>query len=59
MNWLRNMKIFQKLMLSFLLMSVLVGFVGYQGISGIGKAKENIDNLYNRANLRGEAHQGG
>jgi len=26
MNWLRNMKIFQKLMLSFLLMSVLVGF---------------------------------
>ena len=48
MNWLRNMKIFQKLMLSFLLMSVLVAFVGYQGISGIGKAKDNIENLYDR-----------
>jgi len=42
------MKISQKLMLSFLLMSVLVGFVGYQGISGIGKAKDNIENLYDR-----------
>jgi methyl-accepting chemotaxis protein len=47
MQWFRNLKMAQKLIYSFLLISVLVGAVGYIGIKSMDKINDNAISMYN------------
>jgi methyl-accepting chemotaxis protein len=55
MAWFKNRKTATKLLLAFGLMAVLVGFVGYQGIHGMGQVNVTMKILYERDAL-GEIH---
>ena len=55
MNWYRNRKTVTKLMVAFVFMAVLLGVVGYQGLSAAGKLSGVIDELYNKHMLAGAA----
>jgi len=47
MNWFKNLKIVQKLMLSFMIISLFVGVVGFVGIYNMGKINNNASEMYN------------
>jgi methyl-accepting chemotaxis protein len=55
MNWYRNRKTMTKLMVAFVFMAVLLGVVGYQGLSAAGKLSGAIDELYSKHMLAGAA----
>jgi methyl-accepting chemotaxis protein len=46
MNWYRNRKTVTKLMIAFALMAVMMGAVGYQGLTAAGRLNGMIDDLY-------------
>ena len=46
MTWFKNLKVSVKLISGFALMAVLLGGVGWLGISSLGTANENIENIY-------------
>ena len=48
MNWYRNRKTVTKLMVAFVFMAVLLGVVGYQGLSGAGKLSGALNDIYNK-----------
>ncbi|MFL0194372.1 methyl-accepting chemotaxis protein [Clostridium sp. WILCCON 0269] len=52
MNWFSNLKIFKKLMLSFMVMVLFTCLVGIVSINKIGKVNLSLDNMYN-LNLKG------
>jgi len=52
MTWFKNLKTMAKLMLGFGTMAVLMGVVGYQGVTGMGNIDERLATLYQR-DMRG------
>jgi methyl-accepting chemotaxis protein len=48
MAWFKNLKTMTKLMLGFGALALLMGVVGYQGISGMGKIDQMMSVLYQR-----------
>lgn len=54
MKWFYDLKIGVKLIVSFLLLTVVTGFVGYLGISNMGKINGMLDSLYERE-LKGDS----
>ncbi|WP_238883150.1 EAL domain-containing protein [Clostridium sp. YIM B02551] len=48
MNWFYNLKIKKKLTLSFIIVALFSGIVGFIGIRNIGKLNENSNDLYKR-----------
>jgi len=48
MAWFKNLKTMTKLMLSYGMLALLLGAVGYQGISGMGQIDEMMSKLYSR-----------
>lgn len=52
MNWFSNLKIFKKLMLSFLVITLFTCLVGIISINKIGKVNTSLGNMYN-LNLKG------
>jgi methyl-accepting chemotaxis protein len=48
MQWFHNMRVGKKLILSFLLMACLTGFVGYMGIDNMSKINELASVMYAR-----------
>ncbi len=46
MTWFKNLKVSVKLIAGFALMALLLGGVGWLGISSLGTANENIENIY-------------
>lgn len=48
MNWFKNQKIKTKLLLSFLLMALISGVIGYEGVTGLQKADESDTYLYEK-----------
>src|SRR5438445_16769 len=46
MAWFKNLKTMTKLMLGFGALALLMGVVGYQGISGVGKIDQMLATLY-------------
>lgn len=54
MKFFNNLKMLQKLMLSFLIMIIFTGVVGFIGISNMRKINSNASNLYKR-DLKGVA----
>lgn len=46
MKWFRNLKMANKLIYSFLLIALLVGIVGYIGISNMNKINTNAKSMY-------------
>jgi methyl-accepting chemotaxis protein len=51
MNWFKNMKIRTKLLGSFLIVSLLAGFIGYMGISRMNQIQQADTNLYEKMTL--------
>ena len=47
MNWFYNLKIKQKLLISFAFVAVIAGIIGWIGYSSLTVITENNDNLYN------------
>jgi methyl-accepting chemotaxis protein len=47
MSWFRNLKIFQKLLLSFILVAIFIGIVGAIGIRNMNVLDSNISSMYN------------
>jgi len=47
MQWLKNLKIGTKLLSSYILLLLLMGGVGYLGVSNMGMINEMLDDLYN------------
>jgi methyl-accepting chemotaxis protein len=45
-NWFKNMKISRKLIMSFLLVSLLIGVVGYIGVISMKKINNGIESMY-------------
>jgi methyl-accepting chemotaxis protein len=48
MAWFKNLKTMTKLMLGFGALALLIGVVGYQGMSGMGKMDEMMSTLYEK-----------
>ena len=48
MSWYRNLKTLWKLLLGFALVTVILGYVGYTGISGTMRSNESMSTLYER-----------
>ena len=48
MTWFRNLRTIAKLMMSFGLMALLMGVVGYEGLSGIGTINNEMAITYQR-----------
>ncbi|QGU95793.1 HAMP domain-containing protein [Clostridium bovifaecis] len=48
MEWFDNLKIGKKLTLSFTLISLLIGIVGYIGIANMGKINSSAESMYNK-----------
>ena len=48
MNWFRNQKTITQLLLSFSFLASLMGFIGYQGITGMSKANAMLEVTNNR-----------
>jgi len=48
MNWFRNQKTLTKLMLGFGFFALLMGVIGYQGISGMSKVNVMMDQVYSK-----------
>ncbi len=48
MRWFNDLKIRTKLMMSFLLVAIIAGVVGYVGVTNIGKATETASAMYER-----------
>src|ERR1022692_3164148 len=48
MAWFKNLKTMTKLMLGFGALALLMGVVGYQGLSGMGKIDEMMSKLYEK-----------
>ncbi|MBI5854524.1 MAG: MCP four helix bundle domain-containing protein, partial [Nitrospirae bacterium] len=46
-NWFGNMKTMWKLMLGFSLVGGIMAFVGYLGISNMGRVNDSTENIYN------------
>ena len=46
MQWFKNRKTLTKLMIAFSIMAVLMGVVGYEGLSGVGEVNAMMDDLY-------------
>lgn len=46
MKWFYNLKISAKLLISFIVVTVLTGFIGYMGISNMGKINGMLNNMY-------------
>lgn len=46
MKWFNNLKMAQKLILSFIIMAILVGVVGFIGITNMNKINNNADSIY-------------
>ncbi len=51
-KWFSNLKIIQKLLSAFLLVSLFIGIVGVIGMFSMSKMNKNIKNIYNN-NLKG------
>ena len=51
MTWFKNLKTMTKLMLGFGALALLIGVVGYQGLSGMGKMDEMMSTLYDKEML--------
>ncbi len=51
MKWFYDLKIAKKLIISFLVLSVITGVVGYIGIRNMGKINEMLNNLYRKETL--------
>ncbi|MCU7496543.1 MAG: HAMP domain-containing protein, partial [Ignavibacteria bacterium] len=51
MKWFYDLRIGQKLVLAFLLVSALTVIVGVQGLSNMGSINEMLDNLYSQETL--------
>ena len=47
MNWFSNLKIFKKLMLSFVVITLFTCLVGIISINKIGKVNNSLNNMYN------------
>ncbi|UZQ49402.1 methyl-accepting chemotaxis protein [Clostridium kluyveri] len=47
MNWFSNLKIFKKLMLSFIVITLFTCLVGIISINKIGKVNTSLNNMYN------------
>lgn len=52
MKWFYNLKIAQKLLASFIIVSVFIGIVGYVGVSSMKKINLSVNNMYS-INMRG------
>jgi len=52
MTWFKDLKTMAKLMLGFGFMAVLMGVVGYQGVTGMGAIDDKLATLYQR-DMRG------
>ena len=48
MQWFYDMRVGKKLILSFLIMACLTGFVGYLGIENMGKINEMAHQMYTK-----------
>lgn len=48
MRWFYNLKMRTKLISSSLIMSILIGLIGYIGISNIGRVNEGIETIYKK-----------
>jgi len=48
MNWLKNMRIRTKLLLSFGIMTIMAGIIGYFGITNVQQITKNEKYLYER-----------
>ena len=46
MKWFYDMRVGKKLVLSFLLMACITGFVGYMGMTNMGKINSMADSMY-------------
>ncbi|HEX5756538.1 MAG TPA: methyl-accepting chemotaxis protein [Arenimonas sp.] len=55
MNWLANIKVGVRLIAAFLVVSVITGFVGYEGIVSMRQLNNEADRMYNNE-LLGLAH---
>ena len=51
MTWFKNLKTMAKLMLGFGILALLMGVVGYQGVSGMGEVDQKMSTLYQREML--------
>ena len=51
MKWFYDMKIGKKLIVSFLLLSVITAFVGFLGIKNMSNINDTLDSLYNKETL--------
>src|ERR1700733_9440650 len=52
MKWFKNLGTMAKLMLGFGFLALLMGVVGYQGVSGMGAINDKLATLYQR-DMRG------
>ncbi|HEY8893125.1 MAG TPA: MCP four helix bundle domain-containing protein [Clostridium sp.] len=46
MKWFNNLKMVQKLVLSFVLVSLFIGIVGFIGMYNMNSIDKNINNIY-------------
>jgi methyl-accepting chemotaxis protein len=46
MRWFRNFRTMTKLMIGFALMSVLMGVIGWLGLSNMASINANLENVY-------------
>jgi len=48
MAWFKNLKTMAKLMIGFGTLALLMGVVGYQGVTGMGTINDKLATLYQR-----------
>ncbi|HEX2982834.1 MAG TPA: methyl-accepting chemotaxis protein, partial [Ignavibacteriales bacterium] len=48
MKWFYNLKISKKLIISFIIMAAITGFVGLQGLNNMGQINDKVEGLYKR-----------
>lgn len=48
MNWFRNLKTLHKLLLSFFLMAIFMGVIGYQGLSAANTLNGMVEDMYQK-----------